>query len=94
MKRNAFLITAVLFCLTISAIAADQKKNDAQPQAQPTEQKQMARYDADEYNEYASSTPRKHKPQAEKKSQRRHQQDNSERDPRAPKNQVEYGGAG
>ena len=39
MKRNAFLITAVLFCLATSALAAENKQ-DAQPQPQ-TEQIQM-----------------------------------------------------
>jgi hypothetical protein len=39
MKRNALLMTALLFCLATSAFAAD-GKHDSQPQ--PTEQTQMA----------------------------------------------------
>jgi len=93
MMRNAFLITAVLFSLATAATAAEQKKN-AQPQSQPTEQIQVARYDVDGSKDYASSAKSDRMSKPGKKSQPEHQQDNSEGDPQASQNQVEYGGAG
>jgi len=90
--RNAFLITAVLFSLATAATAAEQKK-DAQPQSTQTEQMQVARYDADGSNDYAS-TKSDCMPAKGKQSQPKNRQDNSEGDPQASQNQVEYGGAG
>jgi len=94
MKRNAFLMTAVLFSLSTAALAANQKQDGAQSQPQQAEPKQMARYEAGEYGEYASPTKNKHKAKAEKKSQPEQQQEKPEGDPRDSQNQVEYGGAG
>jgi len=91
--RNAFLITAVLFSLATAASAADQKK-DAQPQSKQTEQTQVARYDADGSKDYASSAKSDRRPKPGKKSQPKNRQDNSEGDPQASQNQVEYGGGG
>jgi len=91
--RNAFLITAVLFSLATAATAAEQKKN-AQPQSQQTEQTQVARYDADGSMDHAASTKSDCMPAKGKHSQPKNRQDNSEGDPQASQNQVEYGGAG
>jgi len=91
--RNAFLITAVLFSLATAATAAEQKK-DAQPQSTQTEQTQMARYDADGSMDHASSAKSDCMPAKGKQSKPKHRQDNSEGDPQASQNQVEYGGAG
>ncbi len=91
--RNAFLITAVLFTLATAATAAEQKK-DAQPQSTQTEQAQMAHYDADGSKDYASSTRSDCMPASPKRSQPKNRQNNSEGDPQASQNQVEYGGAG
>jgi len=93
MMRNAFLITAVLFSLATAASAADQKK-DAQPQSQPTEQTQVARYDAGGSKDYASSAKKHHMAKPGKQSQPKNRQNNAEGDPQASQNQVEYGGAG
>jgi hypothetical protein len=46
MKRNAFLITAVLFCFASFATAAEQKKDLASQSAQGEQQVEMARNDA------------------------------------------------
>ena len=91
--RNAFLITAVLFSLATAATAAEPKK-DAQPQSTQTEQTQVARYHADRSMDYASSTKSDCMPASGKQSQPKNRQDNSEGDPQASQNQVEYGGAG
>ncbi|HYN15305.1 MAG TPA: hypothetical protein VES66_05895 [Terriglobales bacterium] len=91
--RNALLITAALFCLATSALAADEKQN-AQPQSKQTEQTQMARNDADGSMDHASSAKSDCMPKAGKQSQPKNRQDNSEGDPQASQNQVEYGGAG
>ncbi len=91
--RNAFLFTAVLFSLATAATAAEQKK-DAQPQSTQTEQTQMARYDASGSMDHASSTKSDCMPAQGKHSQPKNRQDNSEGDPQASQNQVEYGGAG
>jgi len=90
--RNAFLITAVLFSLATAATAAGQKK-DAQPLSQQTEQIQVARY-ADGSKDYVSSAKRHRMPKSEKQSQPKNLKSNSEDDPQASQNQVEYGGAG
>ena len=90
--RNAFLITAVLFSLATAATAAEQKK-DAQPQSTQTET-QVARNSADGPMDHASSTKSDCMPAAGKQSQPKNRQDNSEGDPQASQNQVEYGGAG
>jgi hypothetical protein len=93
MKRNAFLITAVLFSLATAATAAEHKNNDVQPPSK-TEQTQVARYGADGSKDDATSTTSERTSKVEKKSQPKHQQDNSEGDPQASQNQVEFGGAG
>jgi hypothetical protein len=91
--RNAFLITAMLFSLAAAAMAAEQKNNDAQPQSQQTEPAQMARNHVDGPANYASSTQSDCVPAA-KPSQTKPQRTNSEGDPQASQNHVEYGGAG
>lgn len=91
--RNAFLITAVLFSLAVAATAADQKKNDAQPQSHQTEQTQMARNTTDGPADSAASTQSNCMPAATQ-SQTKHRRSNSEGDPQASQNHVEYGGGG
>jgi len=89
--RNAFLITAMLFSLAAAATAADQKKNDAQPQSQPqTEVTQMARNNVDGPAN-ASSTQSNCEPAA-KPSPAKRRCENSEGDPQASQNHVEYNG--
>lgn len=94
MKRNPFLITAVLFCLATAATAADQKKNDAQPQSKQTEQTEVARNDAGGPMDHASSTKSNCLPKAGQPSQPKNLQDDPEGDPQASQNEVEYGGGG
>lgn len=93
--RNALLITAALFCLATSALAADEKQN-AQPQPNQTEQTQMARNDADGSMDHASSAKSDCMPKAGKhsKPKKNEQQDDPEGDPQASQNQVEFGGGG
>jgi len=93
MKRNAFLMTAVLFCLATTAVAADQKK-DAQPQSKQTEQTQVARNDTSGPMGHASVTKDDctQKPARQPKVSNMH--DDPEGDPQASQNQVEYGGGG
>jgi hypothetical protein len=89
MKHNTFLITAALFCLATSALAADKKEN-AQPQPQQTEQTQMASSDADASNTSAKSgCPDKPQKHAKHKKQTQPWDESQ-----VPKNQVEYGGGG
>jgi hypothetical protein len=94
MTRSSFLITAVLFCLATAAMAADQKNKDAQPQSSQTEQIQVARKDAsgsmDTDASISSDCVTKTSPRTNQNSA----QDDSEGDPAAPQNQVEYGGGG
>ena len=92
MKRNAFLITVVLFCLVTAATAADQKK-DAQPQSNENAQAQVVGNKGEAGKDHASSSK---SDCAEKQSQdkKSKQQDNHEGDPDAPQNHVEYGGGG
>ena len=91
--RNTLVTTALLFSLATAAMASDKKK-DVQSQSQPSEQTQVARYDADGSKNYASSTKSDCVPAPGKQSQPKNRQDNSEGDPQASQNQVEYGGAG
>ena len=90
--RNPLLITAMLFSLAAAATAADQKKNDAQPQSQPqTELTQMARNNVDGPANYASSTQSNCVPEAAQ-SPTKSRRTNSEGDPQASQNHVEYNG--
>jgi hypothetical protein len=91
MKRNAILITAALFCLATSALAADEKQN-AQPLPQPTEQSQMARTDAQGPMDQASSTKCECATKPQKHAKEKHQQSEPQNDPQAW--QPEYGGGG
>jgi len=92
--RNGLLITAALFCLATSVLAANDQQN-AQPQSKQAEHTQMARYDAEGSMDQASAqsncmptTGQNSKPSKNK------QQDDPEGDPHASQNRVEYGGAG
>jgi hypothetical protein len=93
MKRNALLITAVLFCLAISALAADQKQN-AQPQPQPTEQTQMAHTDAEKSMEPSSSAKSGCAVKPQKHAERKQQRSEPKSEPELWQTQVEYGGGG
>ena len=87
--RNLLLITAMLFSMAAAASAADQKKNDAQPQSQQqTELTQMARSNTDVY---ASST-QSNCESAARPSPAKRRCENSEGDPQASQNHVEYNG--
>jgi len=90
--RNALLITAMLFSLVAAATAADQKKNDAQPHSQPAEAAQMARNHVDGPAAYAASSRSDCVPPSAQ-SQTKPRRKNSEGDPQASQNHVEYGGA-
>jgi len=91
--RNTFLMTAVLFSMATAALAAG-RKNVAQPDSQQAEQTQMARNDADESMDQATSPKNNCSTKRQKHSQRKNQQDYRQGDPQGSQNQVEYGGAG
>ncbi len=93
MKRNAFLITALLFCFASFAMAAEQKKQSTPKNQQETQQTEMARNDADAHVDSNSSNKNDCGSKGEK-SKPKHMQDDPEGDPQASQNQVEYGGAG
>lgn len=93
MKRNAFLITAALFCLASFATAAEQKKQSAPQSQQGEQQTEMARNDGDTHMESNFSNKNDCGPKGEK-SRPNHLQDDPEGDPQASQNRVEYGGAG
>jgi hypothetical protein len=93
MKRNAFLITAALFCFASFAMAAEQKKQSAPRSQQAEQQTEMARNDADAHVDSNSSNKNDCGPKGEK-SAPKHMQDDPEGDPQASQNQVEYGGGG
>ena len=91
MKRNAFLITAALFCLATSALAGEEIKH-AQPQPQPTEQTQTAQPGAEAPKDQDSSAkcdcpvkPKKHAKQKQQHTER-------QVDPDLLQNQKLYGG--
>ena len=89
--RNTLVTAALLLSLATAAMASDKKKG-VQPQSQPTEQAEVARYDADGSTDYASSgkSDRMSKPGKQSKDLQNH----SEADPQVSQNEVEYGGAG
>jgi hypothetical protein len=93
--RNAFLITAAVFCLATSALASDKKQN-APPQSKQTEHVQLASNDADGSMDHASSAKSDCMPKAGKhsKPKKNKQQDNPGEDSQASQNQVEFGGGG
>jgi len=91
--RNTLVTAALLFSLATAAMASDKKK-DVQPQSQPTEQTQVARYDADGSMDYAPSKKSDRMPKPGKQSKPKNLQDDLEGDPQASQNQVEYGGGG
>jgi hypothetical protein len=93
MKRNAFLITAALFCFASFAMAAEQKNESAPRSQQGSQQVEMARNDADAHMDSNSSNKKDCGPKGEQ-STPKHMQDDPEGDPQASQNQVEYGGAG
>jgi orotidine-5'-phosphate decarboxylase len=93
MKRNAFLITAVLFCLASLAAAAEQKKDLASQSAPSEQQIEMARNNADAGMDYASAKS-VCAPKQTSESKLKNTQDDREGDPQASQNDVEYGGAG
>jgi hypothetical protein len=94
MKRNAFLITAVLFCFASFAMAGQQKKESAPRSQQGEQQSEMARNDVDARMDGDASTKSACGPKQEKESKSKDMQDAPEGDPQASQNQVEYGGAG
>jgi len=90
--RNLLLITAMLFSLAAAATAADQKKNDAQPQSQTqAELTQMVRNNLDGPASYASST-QSNCESAARPAPAKRRCENSEGDPQASQNHVEYNG--
>jgi hypothetical protein len=89
--RNALLTTAIVFCLAMASMAADQKK-DAQAESKQTPQTQMAPSDADKSMDYASSVNGDCMPLSG--GHFKDLQDRPEGDPEAPQNQVEYGSGG
>lgn len=91
--RNALLTIPILFCLATASTAADQKKS-AQPQSKQTQQTEVARNDTDGSMDYASSAKSDRMPKPGKQSKPKNAQEDSEGDPQAPQNQVEYGGGG
>ena len=93
MKRNAFLITAVLFCFASLAVAGEQKKQSAPKPQQEVQQTEMARNDADAHMDGNFSSKNDCGCKGEK-SKMKHMQEDPEGDPQASQNQVEYGGAG
>jgi hypothetical protein len=90
MKRNAFLITAVLLSMTSAAIAAEQKQDSQSQQSDQTEKVQLARKTDDVSTEYASPAKAECMPKPNPKNMH----SDAEGDPQASQNQVEYGGAG
>jgi hypothetical protein len=93
MKRNAFLITAVLFCFASFATAAEQKKDLASQSAQGEQQVEMARNDAGAGMVHASAKS-ECAPKQTSESKLKNIQDDREGDPQASQNEVEYGGGG
>lgn len=91
MKRNAFLITTILFCFASFAVAAEQKK-DSQS-AQGEQQVEMARNYADSNMDHASAQS-ECAPNQTSESKLKKTQNDSEGDPKASQNEVEYGGGG
>lgn len=93
MKRNAFLITAVLFCFASFATAAEQKKGPAPQSAQGEQQIEMARNNAEAGMDHASAKS-ECAPKQTSESKLKNTQDDREGDPQASQNEVEYGGGG
>jgi hypothetical protein len=93
MKRSVILITAALFCLAISALAADQKQN-AQPRPQQTEQTQMAQTGAEGSKDQASLAQNDCKVKPKKHSKQKQQRSEPQSEPQLWQTQVEYGGGG
>jgi hypothetical protein len=92
MKRNAFLITAVLFCFANFATAGEQKK-DSPPQSKQGEQVEKARNDAGASRVYASAKS-ECVPNPTSELKLKNTQGDLEGDPQASQNEVEYGGGG
>ena len=90
MKRNALLMTAALFCLATSALAADGK--NAQPQPQQTEQSQMARIAAEGSKDHASPAKSDSTAKPNKQSKQKHQRTESQSDLELWQSQLIYGG--
>ena len=90
MKRNAFLITAALFCLATSALA--DKKQNSQPQPQPTQQSQMAQAGAEGSKDQASSAQNDYPVKPQKHAKRKQQPSDPRSDPELW--QRLYGGGG
>jgi hypothetical protein len=80
MKQNALLITAALFCLATSALAGDKKQN-SQPQPQPTQQSQMAQSSADGSKDQASSAQTDYPVKPQKHAKRKPQPSDPQSDP-------------
>ena len=91
MKRNAFLITAALFCLATSALAADGKQN-AQPQPQPTEQSQMAQTGAEAPKDQTSPAKNDCPVKPKKHSKQKQQRTEPQSDLELWQSQLLYGG--
>ena len=93
MKRNAFLITALLFCFAGFAVAAEHKKQSAPKPQHEAQQTEKARDNADGDKDGSSSN--KNGCDCEGgKSNSKHRQQDPEGDPEAPQNQVEYRAGG
>jgi hypothetical protein len=95
MKRNTFLITALLFCFASFAVAAEHKKQSAPKPQQDAQQVEKACDNTDAEGDGNSSNKNDCGSKGEKsKSKSKHMQEDPEGDPEAPQNHVEYGGGG
>jgi hypothetical protein len=91
--HNLLLAAAIMLALTGASIASEQKK-DAQPQSNQTEQTKVGSNDVGRSIDADASMSSDCVPKTSHQSKQKSTQDDSEGDPDAPQNQVEYGGGG
>jgi hypothetical protein len=91
--RDLLLTAAIMLALTGASMASAQK-NDAQPQSNQTEQAQVARNAARSSMDTDASMRSDCLPNTSNRSKQKSAQSDSEGNPDASQNQVEYGGAG
>ena len=94
MKRNAVLVTAVLFCLAVFATASEHKKESAPQSQNAPQQNEMYGQYAEVRMDDNAAAKAECAPQAEPKSTSSDMQEDPEGDSQASQNQAEYGGAG
>ena len=93
MKRNALLITATLFCLATSALAADGKQNQQpQPQSSQTGQAQTPQGGVEGSKDQVSSAQSDCKVKPKKHAKQKQQQNESQSDLELWQSQLIYGG--